>query len=118
MRPAQQAAPLIEICAYSVESAVAAQAAGADRIELCADPRVDGTTPSRDDMAQARKQIHLLLHIMIRPRAGDFVYSRDEFERMKADVIFAREIGVDGFVTGILLPSAEVDIERCHELVE
>src|SRR4051812_27968506 len=101
MRPAGETVPLIEICAYSVESAVAAQAAGADRIEVCADPRVDGTTPCRKDIVQARKQIHTPLHIMIRPRAGDFVYSRDEFERMKADVIFAREIGVDGFVTGI-----------------
>src|SRR4051812_45450375 len=117
MKVALQAAPLIEICAYSVESSLAAQIAGADRIELCADPRVDGTTPSRDDMVRACKQIHIPLHVMVRPRGGDFVYSSEEFAQMKADTVFARELGVDGLVTGILLPSDEVDVERCRELV-
>jgi copper homeostasis protein len=108
----------LEICAYSLKAAQIAQAAGADRIELCADISADGTTPSFDDIASARKSLTLKLHAMIRPRGGDFVYSAAEFFLMKNAIENCRHRGVDGVALGILLPSGNVDKRRCRELVQ
>src|SRR4051812_1734433 len=99
---------LLEICSYSVEDAIAAQAAGADRIELCADRFADGTTPSHPDISAARESLTTNLNVMIRARGGDFVYSSSEFAMMKDDIEFCREAGVDGVVLGILLPDSNI----------
>jgi copper homeostasis protein len=109
---------LLEICSYSVEDAIAAQASGADRIELCADRAADGITPAHREITNARKSLSINLHVMIRARGGDFLYSDSEFASMKDDVEFCRKAGVDGVVLGILLPDSSVDVQRTRELTK
>jgi len=106
----------LEICANSVASAVAAQDGGADRVELCQSLEVGGVTPSYGQIKLARQSLHIGIHVLIRPRAGDFVYSSIEFEEMKADIIYCKEIGCDGVVFGLLLPDGTVDEARTSEL--
>ena len=77
---------LLEIAANSLESALAAQAGGADRIELCANLAEGGTTPSYGTIAAARDGLRIPLHVLIRARAGDFVYSQAELDAMRCDV--------------------------------
>ena len=108
----------LEICAYSLESAIAAQAGGANRVELCCDPAQGGITPSYGSIVVARQELNVELHVIIRPRGGDFLYSPPEFEVMREDIQLCRRLGVDGVVLGILLPDARVDKERCRELVQ
>jgi copper homeostasis protein len=110
--------PLIEVCVDSVESAMAAEAGGAARVELCDNLMEGGTTPSAGAIAAAREKLGIKLHVIIRPRGGDFCYSDVEFEVMKRDIEFAKQLGVDGVVIGILLPEGSVDADRTRELVE
>ena len=109
--------PLLEICTYSLADALTAQAAGADRIELCADAFVGGITPSAGIIQTARELLHIALFVMIRPRGGDFVYSDTEFAAMKRDIEFCRNLKVDGVVLGLLDPEHNVDRPRTAELV-
>lgn len=108
----------LEICVGSVEHAVAAEQAGADRIELCAGLAVGGTTPSVALIRAVRSSVRLPIHAMIRPRGGDFVYSAGEFAAMRKDIRAARECGMDGMVLGILDAGRRVDVVRTGELVE
>ena len=110
--------PLLEIVAYSHASALAAAAGGADRIELCENTAEGGTTPSLGTLEAARRISGVRLHVMIRPRGGDFLYTDDEFRIMERDAALARQAGADGIVIGILRPDATVDVERCRRLVE
>src|SRR5262245_20329634 len=110
--------PIIEVCVDSVESAVAAQRGGADRVELCTSLLEDGRTPSAGALQIARKSISIPIHVMIRPRAGDFCYSEVDFEVMKRDLEMAKRLGVDGVVFGILTLDAEIDKDRTSELIE
>ena len=99
-----------EVCANSVESCLAAQAGGADRVELCAGIPEGGTTPSFGDIALARELLQQTrLHIIIRPRGGDFLYSRLEQHIMLKDIEIARNLGADGIVLGCLTPDGQVD---------
>ncbi len=107
---------LIEVCVTSVQSAINAQKGGALRVELCDNLIEGGTTPSYAAIKLARKELHIGLYIMIRPRGGDFCYSDLEFEIMKEDVIAIRELGADGVVAGILLPDGNIDVERMSVL--
>lgn len=92
-----------EICANSVESCLAAQEGGADRVELCAGIPEGGTTPSYGEIKLARKLLtKTKLHVIIRPRGGDFLYTPLELERMEEDIRICRELGVDGVVFGCL----------------
>jgi len=95
-----------------------AQAAGADRIELCDNPGEGGTTPSYGFIKAAREKLHIQLYPIIRPRGGDFFYSDAEFEVMKTDVQLCKELGCDGVVIGILHADGTVDKERCSQLIE
>src|SRR5439155_13389652 len=104
--------------AYSVDAAKAAQSAGADRVELCANRSEAGTTPTREDIRFAREEVTVKLHVMIRPRGGDFIYTEAEFAAMKRDIDICNRLGVDGVVLGILLPNGAVDKVRCRELVQ
>jgi copper homeostasis protein len=108
----------LEVCVDSIDSAINAFEAGADRIELCYNLPEGGTTPGFGIIASVREKIDLPLQIMVRPRAGDFLYSKDEFEIMKKDIRTARELGVDGAVLGILKSNGEIDYDRTAELVE
>ncbi|MBI3194503.1 MAG: copper homeostasis protein CutC [Ignavibacteriae bacterium] len=108
----------LEICVDSIESALAAQEGGATRVELCSDLSSEGTTPSAGMIALARKVLTIGLHVMIRPRSGDFFYSDAEFEVMKRDIVAAKQFGADAVVFGILTKKYAVDIVRTKELVE
>lgn len=108
----------MEICLDSAESALIAQKAGVDRVELCANLPEGGTTPSLGMMQQTRKLIQIAMMVIIRPRRGDFCYSDPEFAVMQADILAARQAGADGVVLGILHPDGTVDIQRTKALVE
>ena len=102
----------LEICATSVESALVAQDGGAQRIELCDNLWEGGTTPSAGMIRQIRQVLDIDLFVLIRPRGGDFLYSRYEFEVMKVDIEMARAQGVDGIVSGALLADGTVDKKK------
>lgn len=108
----------LEICANSVASCIEAQKGGAWRVELCAAIPEGGTTPSYGDIALARELIQIKLHVIIRPRAGDFLYSPLEHRIMLKDIETARRLGANGVVIGCLTPEGEVNWVRNRELVE
>jgi copper homeostasis protein len=108
---------LLEISLETLEAAVAAERGGAQRIELCTELSVGGLTPSEELMSLVRAQVMLPIFAMIRPRAGDFVYSAAEFTTMKRDIAAAKRLGMDGIVLGELTKDNRVDIERTRELV-
>ncbi len=109
----------IEICANSLESSLNAQLAGADRVELCAGIPEGGTTPSFGTILHARDLLTTTkLHVIIRPRGGDFLYSSLELDTMFDDIRAAREVGVDGVVFGCLTADGDVDMEVMRILVE
>lgn len=109
---------LLEISVETVEAALAAERGGADRIELCADLSVGGVTPSSELISAVRGQLHIPIFTMVRPRAGDFVYSEAEFVVMKNAIASAKKRGMDGVVLGILREDRCVDVQRTRELAE
>jgi copper homeostasis protein len=109
---------LIEIAVFSLEAAIAAFNAGASRIELCSAPAEGGLTPSAATMRLARKYVKIPIHMMIRPREGDFCYSEKEFEAMLLDIAAAKMVGMEGVVSGILNPDGTVDEKRMALLVD
>ena len=109
---------IIEVCANSLESALNAQKAGADRIELCAELAVGGVTPSFGLLQLVREHIFIPINVLIRPRSGDFTYSDLEFEIMKRDIAFCRDLGFNGIVSGVLSRDFTLDYKRTKELIE
>lgn len=107
----------IEICTDSLVTTLAAQHAGATRIELCAALSEGGLTPPFSLMHQVCDTVKIPVHVMIRPRGGDFLYTGEEFELMKADIAHARKAGAAGVVFGILRSDGSIDRDRCLELV-
>ncbi|MGQ1889915.1 copper homeostasis protein CutC [Thermophagus sp. OGC60D27] len=107
----------LEICVFSLDSAIKAFNAGADRIELCSNPAEGGTTPNHSLIKAARKATKQKIVPIIRPRGGNFCYSSDEFEMMKEDILFCKEVGCDGIATAIQKPDYTVDEIRLKELV-
>ncbi|MBR1468759.1 MAG: copper homeostasis protein CutC [Prevotella sp.] len=116
-----------EICANGVESCMAAQLGGADRVELCAGIPEGGTTPSYGEIKQARRVLDegaaqglkaTRLHVIIRPRGGDFLYTKLELERMADDIRICRELGADGVVFGCLRPDGSLDTDANARLLE
>ena len=108
----------VEICVSDVESAVAAEAGGADRVELCDNLSVGGTTPSAGAIALSCRCLSIPVSILIRPRAGDFVYSDLELKAMRHDIMSAKDLGAAGVVLGVLKPDATIDADRTEELAE
>lgn len=115
--PGMSSKIVIEICAGSIESAIAASKGGAGRIELCSALSEGGLTPSTGTLFCVKNQLQITSFILIRPRSGDFNYSRAEFEVMKTDIVNAKNNGADGFVTGMLNTDGTVDSCRMAELV-
>ena len=110
---------MVEVCANGVESCIAAQEGGADRVELCAGIPEGGTTPSYGEIKLARRVLTTTrLHVIIRPRGGDFLYTDLEVERMAEDIAICRELGVDGVVFGCLNADGTFDIEKNRYLME
>ena len=108
---------LFEVCANGVESCLAAQEGGANRVELCAGIPEGGTTPSYGEIKIARRMLNTTrLHVIIRPRGGDFLYTPLEVERMEEDIRMCRQLGVDGVVIGCLKADGSIDIENNQRL--
>ncbi|MCI4667423.1 MAG: copper homeostasis protein CutC [Bacteroidia bacterium] len=108
---------ILEVCSYSVESAMLAEACGAHRIELCDNYSEGGTTPSIGAVAYALKNLSIPINVMLRPRGGDFLYSEAEFEIIKEDLKALRSMGVNGVVTGFLTANGEIDLNRTEEII-
>ena len=107
----------LEVIAFNIESCELAQQSGAHRIELCDNPGEGGTTPSIGMIKAARKKVDIELFPIIRPRGGDFLYTNDEFEIMKEDILQCKKIGCDGVVIGLLNADGNVDKTRTSQLV-
>lgn len=108
---------LLEVCVDSLESAKNAELGGASRIELCSSLSLGGLTPTIGLVKSVKQSVKLPVYVMIRPREGDFVYEEDELLVMEQDIISLKEIGVDGFVFGVLHADATVDREACRRLL-
>lgn len=109
---------LLEIACDSIQSALNAQAGGATRIELCDNLAQGGITPSLGKIKLAKELLSIPVFVLIRPRKGDFLYSDIEFRVMLENIEYAKKMGADGIVSGILLSNGQVDIERNKRLVE
>jgi copper homeostasis protein len=114
---AMSATYVLEIAANSLASALAAQEGGASRIELCSALELGGLTPSPGQIALVREKLSIPVHVLVRPRAGDFAYADEEHATMLADVERCAAAGCDGVVVGALTVDGEVDVARCRELV-
>lgn len=108
----------LEVCIESVESAIAAEEGGADRVELCDNLMEGGTTPSSGMIQLALERTELPVMVMIRPRGGDFLYSDLEFDIMKRDLLVAKALRAHGVVFGLLTPDGRIDKLRTRKLLE
>ena len=106
-----------EICCDTLQSALNAQEAGADRVELCSALSLGGVTPSYGLIEQARKRLRIELNVLIRPRGGDFLYEPEEVAVMIADIQACARMGVNGVVIGALDPFGNIDMDSCRAMV-
>ena len=109
---------IIEVCAESYKHAINAEKARADRIELCKDLHLDGLTPDYDTAKKTIDELNIPVFILIRPSEGNFNYSNEEYELMKADIVKFKEMGCKGIVSGVLNENKTIDLERTKELVK
>ena len=107
----------LEICCYSLGSAIIAEQAGADKIELCDNYSEGGTTPSYATIKKTVKNLAIPVNIIVRPRGGDFLYSEAEYEIIKEDVKIINKLNANGIVIGFLKPNGEINIERTQEII-
>ena len=107
----------VEICATSIDEAVAAEQGGAQRVELCSWLELDGLTPEPELIAGARHHLSIPVFVLVRPRAGDFVFDEKEQAAMRRAILRARAMGADGIVTGVLTREGEIDEWAMQDLV-
>lgn len=108
----------LEICVDSIQSATDAEEAGADRVELCGNLLEGGTTPGPGTIQLVREKLKIGLHVIIRPRGGDFLYDDQEYDIMKREIKACLDYGIDGVVIGILKQDGKIDVDRTSALVE
>ena len=108
----------LEACVDSVESALAAVRGGADRLELCGNLIIGGTTPDIHLFQEIRRYTDIPIHVLIRPRFGDFLYTEHEFRIMEEDIRSFKELGAQGAVIGILKENGDLDADRMKILME
>jgi copper homeostasis protein len=108
----------LEVCAFTIQSCIIAERAGAIRVELCDNPIEGGTTPSYGTIKTVRDKINIKLYPIIRPRSGNYFYDEDEFEIMRKDLLICKELGCDGISVGVGTINAEIDVDRMKRLVE
>lgn len=109
---------ILEICVDSLASARAAVSAGADRLELCSALAVGGLTPYTALLRQIRAESQIPVRCLMRPRAGDFLYTPEEVEQMRMQILELKKEGADGFVTGCLTPDGYLDKGALAPLIE
>ncbi len=109
---------ILEVCVDSLESALAAETGGANRLELCSGLVIGGLTPSPSLFLAIKNHCKIKIHVLIRPRFGDFCYSDGEFANILEDVKLFQRLGADGVVIGCLLPDGELDVKRLQILKE
>ena len=103
------AKPILEVCVDSVESAVNARLGGADRLELCGDLAVGGVTPAMELYELIREKVEIPIHVLLRPRFGDFLYNEDETELMVRQARAFKQAGADAIVIGCLTKEGEME---------
>jgi copper homeostasis protein len=108
---------LLECCANSVQSAINGEKGGANRIELCTNLELGGLTPKGNDILNANAEINIPIHVLIRPKDGDFVYSDDELIEMIDDIQFCKTVGCEGIVIGTLHKNGSINIEQTKQMV-
>jgi copper homeostasis protein len=109
---------LLEIAVFNYSSAVLAEKAGADRLELCENAGEGGTTPSYGTLRQVKENINIPVFPIVRPRGGDFLYNKDELEIIKHDINLCKQLGFEGVVFGMLLTDGTIDKDNCKRLVD
>jgi copper homeostasis protein len=108
----------LEICTFSLQAAINAEKSGADRIELCKEPSVGGTTPDYALLKMVCEKLTIPVFSIIRPRGGDFLYDDNEFEMMKLSISQCKDLGCKGVAFSVLLPDNRIDTDRTSILVE
>lgn len=109
---------ILEACVETLEQAINAEKNGANRIELCGDLSVGGVTPHLDLITKAKKNLSIPIMVMIRPRGGNFIYTKSEFDKMKKEIFYCKNLGIKGVVFGILDSENEVNFEQTAVLAE
>jgi copper homeostasis protein len=110
--------PILEVCAFHIDSCIIAERTGAARVELCDNPIEGGTTPSYGTIRQTRKKISILLYPIIRPRSGNYFYSDEEFAIIMDDIETCKQLGCDGISVGVQTIDSEIDTERLKRIVD
>lgn len=109
---------ILEVCVDSYQSAINAYKGGANRLELCSNLIIGGTTPSLELFKKIKNDLNIKINILIRPRFGDFLYSNDEFDIIKKEIEIFKENGANGIVFGALNPDGELDIAKMKEVIK
>ena len=112
---------ILEVCCGNIQSVSAAVQGGAQRVELCRNLELDGLTPDPQTISQAIALCHpagVRVHVLIRPRAGNFVYTPEELDQMLADISTALQLGADGIVIGALTPDGDIDLTQTAQMVQ
>ena len=108
----------MECCVDSVESALQAEKGGADRLELCSNLVIGGTTPTLALFRQIREHTNIPIHVLLRPRFGDFLYTDQELGIIAKEIDMFREAGAEGIVIGCLKPDGNLDLEAMRSLID